>query len=265
LHLTIVGSGTIVPSASRRPPANLLREERFTALIDAGPGTLERLAAHGVLPSDLGAVLVTHLHPDHALDLVWLLAYRMVSEAEEKTSGPLTLVGPSGFRRELESWIDAVVPRASAATEAIDWIECGDRPIEVGPWTVRAVPVQHRTSAASGAVGYKLSGAHGVLSVTGDTALCRALAQLLDPRGCLLCECTASDASPMRGHLTPSQVRRFAERNPPELLVLTHIGPELDREDLPGPAFEGYPGRVVAAGDGMKISFDTSYIRCNSY
>jgi len=65
--------------------------------------------------------------------------------------------------------------------------------------------------------------------------------------------------------MTPSQVRRFAERNAPELLVLTHVGPELDREGLPGPAFEGYPGRVVAAHDDMRIRFDTDYIRCGSY
>ena len=65
--------------------------------------------------------------------------------------------------------------------------------------------------------------------------------------------------------MTPTQVRRLAERTLPELLVLTHIGPELDRQGLPGKAFEGYIGRVVAAHDGMKIRFDSSYIRCSSY
>ena len=46
------------------------------------------------------------------------------------------------------------------------------------------------------------------------------------------------------------------------MLVLTHIGPGFhpERMPLPGPAFEGYPGRVVAAEDGMVLSFDPGYI-----
>jgi len=264
MFLTILGSGTLTPSPTRRPPANLLQQDDFTALIDAGPGTFSQLARKGIHPTDLDAVFVTHLHTDHALDLVWLLANRAVFR-EEQDYGPLTIVGPAGYRNELMSWLDAVYPRASRENDDVAWIEASDRAIEIGPWSARAVPVQHRLSSPSGAVGFHLRGDRGAVSVTGDSALCRALAQLVDPRGCMLCECTAPDSSPMRGHMTPSQVRRFAERNAPELLVLTHVGPELDREGLPGPAFEGYPGRVVAAHDDMRIRFDTDYIRCGSY
>ena len=263
MHLTIVGSGTIEPSPTRRPPANLLQQDGYNALIDAGPGTLAQLAREGVQPTELHAVLVTHLHPDHALDLLWLLSHRAVSRGEVELD-TLTLVGPPGFRRELESWLEALYPRALQENDDLVWVEAAGSPTEVGPWRVHAVPVQHRTAAPSGAVGFHLQGDRGTLAVTGDSALCRALTQLLDSHGCLLCECTAPDSSPARGHLTPMQVRRLAERNLPELLVLTHIGHELDRQGLPGPAFEGYTGRVVVASDGMRIRFDSKYIRCST-
>ncbi len=44
-----------------------------SVLMDAGPGTLARLAAAGVSYRDLEYVLVSHLHADHTLDLVTLL------------------------------------------------------------------------------------------------------------------------------------------------------------------------------------------------
>src|SRR5260221_12455564 len=49
----------------------LLRSDRFTALIDPGPGSTldtlrERLEAHRLRVTDLNAILLTHIHLDHA-------------------------------------------------------------------------------------------------------------------------------------------------------------------------------------------------------
>lgn len=262
MEITIVGSGTVFPTASRRPPGYLLHQDGYRALLDAGPGTLSAIAARGVLPRDLDAVLMTHLHPDHALDLVHLLFLHSLGE-ESGIGDELTLIGPPGFHDELNCWLDAIHPHAVDTSADLNWIEMDEPHTRLGPWSVTAVPVSHRATAASGAVGYYLESSHGIASFSGDTGMCDALSNLLDRRGAFLCECTQPDDDPLPGHMTPGQIRDLAERNPPRLLVLTHVGPEFHpkRNPLPGPAFEGYAGRVVVAEDGMVLSFDPGYIR----
>ncbi len=258
--LTVLGSGTVTPSATRRPPAYLLQQDGFSALLDAGPGTLSELARRGVRPGHLDAVVLTHLHPDHALDLVHLLFHRGMATGDDRRDEVL-LVGPPGFQDEIEGWVRAVHPGTLDDNDDVVWQEMVGFAAQVGPWQANAVPMAHRTDAPSSAVGYHLESNKGVVSYTGDSALCDGLPRLLDHRGCMICECTAPDRSPMRGHLTPSQVRRMAQRNPPQLLVLSHIGPDFADDELPGEAFQGYPGRVVLAEDGMEITFDSGYVR----
>ena len=259
MHLTVIGSGTIMPSADRRPPGYLLQQDSHTVLLDMGPGTLHQLATLDVAPRDIGAVLFTHLHLDHAIDALHLLAHRANVRARDRHQG-LRFVGPKGFREELESWANAVHPRILEENDDLQWEEVGGDSVSVGPWTVHAVPVSHRNRSPSGAVGYHLESDNGVLAYTGDSSLCTDLTRLLDHRGCLLCECTSPDGDPQMGHMTPSQVRRLAQRNPPRLLLLTHVGPGFKADDLPGEAFTGYTGRVDVARDGLVVSFDSDYI-----
>ncbi len=263
MDLTILGSGNVAPSPTRRPPGYLLRVGAWTALIDAGPGTLSTLASLGIRARDIDVVLLSHLHPDHALDLVHLLFYRSVADPGD-VNPSLRIVGPAGFREEMASWLAAIHPATLETDVPLGWVEMGEAPLDLGPLRVRAFEVDHRRASPSGAVGYYLESRDGILSYTGDTALTRSLVPLLDRRACVLCECTTPDDDPLPGHLTPSAVRRLVEHNPPHLLVLTHLSPAFAPGDLPGEAFRGYPGRVAVAEDGMVISFDPSYIRVHA-
>ncbi|MCI0475547.1 MAG: MBL fold metallo-hydrolase, partial [Anaerolineales bacterium] len=73
LHLTILGAGTGVPMPRRSPAGVLVQIGATPLLFDLGPGTLPRLDAAGVSYRDLEYVFLTHLHPDHTLDLAMLL------------------------------------------------------------------------------------------------------------------------------------------------------------------------------------------------
>ncbi len=263
MRLTVIGSGTIAPQPRRRPPAYLLRSESTSVLLDMGPGTLHQLATMSVQPWDIDAVLLSHLHLDHAIDTLHLLAQRSIASHRERREG-LRILGPAGFGAELKAWVRAVNPGILDENGDVVWEEMGVGATELGPWTVHAVPVNHRNSGASGAVGYHIECDDGVLSYSGDSSLCHGLTRLLDHRGCMLCECTSPDRDPQMGHLTPAQVRRLATRNPPQLLLLTHVGPLFDRNELPGEAFAGYPGRVDVATDGLVVSFDSNYIHTHA-
>ncbi len=250
MRLTIVGSGGANPHPRRHPPAYLLEQGEDRILMDAGPGALGRLAALGVRPADLTAVLLSHLHPDHALEVVPLLFHRSWAPAGQVHPG-LRLLGPTGFRTELSSWAEAVYPGILAgANEDLVWEEL-EGPASIGPWRVTPVPVLHRPGGPSASLGYRLEGDQGHLAYTGDTGPCEALNELLDPVGCLLCECNAADEAPW--HLWPAEIRRLLDGRPPALTLLTHVHEAFDREPLPGPAFDGYPGRVVVAEDRMVV------------
>ena len=73
MHLTILGAGTGVPIPQHSPAGVLIQIGATPLLFDLGPGTLSRLNAAGVSYRDLEYVFLTHLHPDHTLDLVMLL------------------------------------------------------------------------------------------------------------------------------------------------------------------------------------------------
>jgi ribonuclease BN (tRNA processing enzyme) len=252
MQLTVIGSGGAIPHPRRGPPAYLLEQGETRILIDAGPGSLGRLAALGVRPADLSAVLLSHLHPDHALEVIPLLFHRSWAPAPQVRPG-LRLLGPVGFRAELSSWAEAVYPGILEGTnDDLVWEELAD-PITLGPWRVTPVPVLHRPDGPSASLGYRIDGDQGRLAFTGDTGPCEALAGLLDPAGCLLCECNAPGEA--RWHLWPAEIRRLLDRRPPALTLLTHVHEAFDHEPLPGPAFDGYDGGLIVAEDGMVIEW----------
>ncbi len=261
MRLTVVGSGGAVPHPRRRPPAHLLQQDGRSVLLDAGPGTLSCLAALGVRPADLDAVVLSHLHPDHALELVPLLFHRSWAPPEAIRPG-LQILGPPGFREELSTWLEAVYPTTlSGANEDLVWTELDRDTVDLGPWRLDPLPARHRPDGASGARMVRIESDAGLLAYTGDTGPHAPLDDLLDPRGCLLCECNALDGADALWHLSPSRIRRLVDPSPPGLLVLTHIAEPLDRLPLPGPAFVGYPGRVVVAEDGMQLVWRSGEIQ----
>ncbi|MGA8371061.1 MAG: MBL fold metallo-hydrolase [Acidimicrobiales bacterium] len=99
VEVVLLGTGNPLPDPARAGAATLVRAGDKTLLVDAGRGVCMRLAAAGVLPLMLDAVLVTHLHSDHICDLNDVLTTQWVMSP---TSRPLPLFGPEGTRTVVE-------------------------------------------------------------------------------------------------------------------------------------------------------------------
>ena len=69
MKITLLGTGSPLPDPNRAGPSTLVQDEGTALLFDCGRGVLMRLAATGVSPLTLSAVLLTHLHRDHITDL----------------------------------------------------------------------------------------------------------------------------------------------------------------------------------------------------
>jgi ribonuclease BN (tRNA processing enzyme) len=95
MQLTILGSGTAIPSGERFPAGYLLASGGARVMVDCGPGTLRRLAQAGCSLAQLDAVLLTHFHTDHCADLAALLF--ALRSPRFGGRGPLHVFGATGL------------------------------------------------------------------------------------------------------------------------------------------------------------------------
>ena len=261
--LTVVGAGTLLPDPHRGSSAFHLEVAGPLAhrvLMDVGPGTLHGLPRAGVDWRSIDTVALTHFHPDHMSDLPPLLAAYRYVEADV----PLNLVGPVGLRDRLD---------AMAALHGT-WILAPSRPltvVELSPgqsWSAEDGSLLlevHDTPHTPESIAFRwtLGGDdHGpgrvVVGYTADTGPSEALATFL--RGCqvVVAECALSDPPEMDTHLSPEGVAALARDALPDLLLLSHVYPPQRPEAAVEAVGRGYPGRVAAARDGLKVRITPS-------
>lgn len=140
-----LGTSSGRPTRARHVSAFAVELERSWILVDCGDGTQHQVLRSPLSDARLDAILLTHLHGDHALGLPGLLS----SMGLEGRSRPLRLVGPLGIR----DWLDATVRLPLLHIEfELEIIELGkhefaDEPVmvtEVAAYRVEALPLEHR-------------------------------------------------------------------------------------------------------------------------
>jgi ribonuclease BN (tRNA processing enzyme) len=244
--LTVLGSGTAIPSGERFPAGYLVACGERRLLVDCGPGTLRRLAQAGCTLHQLDALLLTHYHTDHCADLAALLfALRSPRYAGR---APLHVFGAPGLQR-----------LADKLTEAWPWLQPRGYELvlhEVAPGTfaaagldVTAVPIRHTAQS----LGYRVAGANGTIAFSGDADECDELVELARGAHTFVCEAATPDGQKLEGHLTPALAARYAARANVTRLVLTHFYPECDGHDLRAAAAAHFDGEVVLAHDLLSL------------
>ena len=72
--LSIIGSGSALPTKSNFPTSQLLELRNKQFLIDCGEGTQIRMRQMGLKNSHLGHIFISHLHGDHCFGLMGLIS-----------------------------------------------------------------------------------------------------------------------------------------------------------------------------------------------
>jgi ribonuclease BN (tRNA processing enzyme) len=251
MRVTLLGTGTAVPTPDRFPAGVLVEAGDETILIDAGPGVVRRLAAAGVSPDRVTTVLLTHYHPDHCADLVALLfALRNPHLAGR---GPLRMRGAPGLLRLLDDLFTAW-PR---------WLEPGDAyqldAREIGPGSfgldgveVTASPVVHTVHSLAYRV--REEGSDATVVVTGDVDEGEGVVDAARGADVLVCDAAFPDAHAQERHLTAADAGRAAAEAGVRLLCLTHFYPhEWKGHDPQGEAEAAFAGRVVVGHDLLRL------------
>ena len=251
--MTVVGSGTLVPSGERSSPAHLVECGDVRLLLDAGPGAVHGLARHGAAWWKISHVVFTHYHTDHFGDLPHLL-FALKWGCPEPRTRPLHVLGPPGLLDRIEALRRAhgdfmVRPGFGLTCEEVD---------REGSWgggegapRLRFHPVPHTESSI--AVRVELAGR--AVGYTGDTGPHGSLGAFLRGVDLLISECAYPDPAPPGRHLSPASVAAMAAAARPGVLVLTHVYPPLDPHEAPAlVAAAGFRGRVVSADDGARFA-----------
>jgi ribonuclease BN (tRNA processing enzyme) len=250
MEVIVLGSGTAVPHPMRGSAGYLVRSGGGTILVDAGLGTLQKLAALGISPAEPDAVIFTHLHLDHTAELAPLL-FALRNPGMVRTKA-LTLLGAPGFRdfyAKLRRMYGASVDPTGYPLEIG---EIDDRPVSVGGFTLHAFPVSHTPQSVAYRVEDSESGK--TVAFSGDTDRCQGLVEAARGADLAVFECSYPDDRKMEGHLTPGEAGESASRSGSKRLLLTHFYPECDGADILGQCRLRYAGEILLAEDLLRVS-----------
>jgi ribonuclease BN (tRNA processing enzyme) len=250
MELAVLGAG---PAYSDRPgssgAAYLVRERETTLLLDLGQGSFPRLAA-ALEPSRLSAVVVSHLHPDHFIDLV---ALRHYLRWQFRPPRRVRVIAPAGLTTRLDALHDE--PGFTAAVLDVEDVTPGT--FEVGTVSVTAARVTH--TADSHAYRVAPAGSEGPgLVYSGDCGRAADLEPLIHSGDTLLAEVSFGPGPVIAGanHLDGPAVGDLAARTKVGCVLLTHLQMGYDEVATLESVRARYRGevRLVAPGDRFTIT-----------
>jgi ribonuclease BN (tRNA processing enzyme) len=252
-QITILGSGTCVPSLVRSPCSFLMRTGGEYLLFDCGPGVMRRLLEVGVTIFDISYLFLSHFHPDHSGELAaFLFALKYPAPSRQKKR--LTVVAGKGFRSFFEglkavyrNWI--VLPPEMFTIVELDTQKADH--LTFPSFSVSSVPVAHGPESLA----YRITDARGKTAVySGDSDICDGLSAIAANADLMVCESAFPDDQKVDGHLTPALAGAIAQAADVKRLVLTHFYPACDDADIENQCRSTYSGEVVLAQDLMNIT-----------
>jgi ribonuclease BN (tRNA processing enzyme) len=248
MRLTVVGNSGSYPGPGSPASCYLLEGEHdgrtWRVVLDLGNGALGALHRY-VDPLTLDAVLLSHLHADHCLDLCGYYVMRKYHPDGPQPQVPVW--GPSGTAARMARAYD--LEEDPGMTAEFDFRTFPEAEFEIGPFTVAARRVVHPVAAYS----LRVSAGGRSLVYSGDTAACPALTEHAKGADLLLCEASFLDSAdnPPGIHLTGVEAGRVAVDAEVDRLLITHIPPWHRPDVVLAEAQTSYDGNVGLAVAGM--------------
>lgn len=209
--------------------------------IDAGTGTFMRLAER-VDPGQLDAVVISHVHVDHASDLFGLYGYLAYGPSGHV---PVPVFVTNGATELFGNFAGATGEHVFH--HVLDFREVGrDDTAEVGSFMLRFGVSKH--AVANNIT--RITAGERTLVYTGDTGPSDDLAEMADGADLFLCEATLvgeRDAQTYPFHLTAHEAGEVAAQAGVAHLVLTHISHTVDPDQSIAEAAERFDGLISYA------------------
>lgn len=272
MDVILLGTGSPIPSPNRAGPATLVRTGGANLLVDCGRGVAMRLAAAGVSPPAVSAVLLTHMHSDHIADLNDIITSHWVMNA---APGPLKVFGPKGAAALVEATLAMLAFDVRYRLDHHDDLTRGPdvATTELSPgdeFTVGDCAISaHRTdhSPVFPTLGYRVASGGAVAALAGDTVPCAELDAMCLGADVYVQTVIRADLirrTPVKRlqdvldyHSSVEQAAQTAQRADVKTLMLTHYVPALmpgKEEEWRSLARAHFSGEIVLGDDLTAVS-----------
>jgi ribonuclease BN (tRNA processing enzyme) len=222
MKVTVLGCSGSVPGPDSPASGYLIEADGYRLVLDLGHGTFGQLQDH-VAPADVDAIIVSHLHSDHCIDLtayVVSLRYGGAGHRLRESASPIPVIGPAGTRERLATAYDPDAPDLG-----LDQLFRFDPALatDLGPFGISYAPMNHPTPTNA----VRITHGDKVLVYSADTGESSELVDLARGADVLLCEASfgPDDEYVPNLHLTGRQAGEHAAKAGVDRLIVTHVPP----------------------------------------
>jgi len=244
LKVTVLGCNGPYPKAGGACSGYLLEDEDTKILIDCGNGVLSRLFAHCDDLNKLDAIFISHLHPDHMSDLMVLRYAVFIKRMFGKLNNPIPIYLPANPVEEYErvQYNDSFTQNViNEATE-----------VNIKGIKITLKKTNHPVECY--AMAFEKNNKKFVYSA--DTKYFNELIEFADRSDLFLCEANIlhKDMTENVPHLSGKQAAEIALKANVNRIVLTHLLPEINLNELLNEAKEVFPKNLEIAEEDKSYS-----------
>ncbi len=246
MRLTVVGCAGSFPGPDSPASCYLVEHDGARILLDLGNGSLGALQRYADI-YDIDAVLLSHLHVDHCIDLTSYFVARKYHP--DGAHGRIPVFGPRGTADRMASAYG--LSSRPGMHDEFNFMRHAADATAIGPFTVETIRVAHPVETYA----IRVSADGRSLVYSGDTGPTESLVEIA--RGADLAVFEASfvngRVNPTDLHLTGGQAADHAKRAGVERLLLTHLVAWNDPQQVFAEAAQAYDGELLLASGGLQL------------
>jgi ribonuclease BN (tRNA processing enzyme) len=243
VKVTVLGSAGSYPGNGRACSSYLISAGDHHLLLDCGNGSVANLL-DAVDPAALDAVIISHLHPDHFVDL-YGLHYALAFHP--KGARKVDVYAPTGAQDLMTSLLIGGAADSFVAHLPTHVAAAGEH-LELGPFAVDLFAAYHPIETLASRVA--IDGR--IIAYSGDSAPTSQLVACAEDADLFICDATwvSRDAPFPEGvHMTGTEAGMHAAEAAAERLMVTHVFPQRQPEQVAADAELVYDGVVWVARD----------------
>jgi ribonuclease BN (tRNA processing enzyme) len=250
MKLTILGSGTCVPSGKRNSSGYLVEADDCLLRMDAGAGTLHAMGRYQLPWEEVTHQWISHFHLDHLNELSAYLFALRYGRSRPRTK-PLTILGPVGLEALIRNLATLYQQKIVLQEFPLEFREVSPgETVEISSTvTLHAEKTPHTKESLS----VKVSANKKTLVYTGDTEPAPQLTEHFAEVDLLLCECSFLEEGHGTSHMAADDVSLLAKEARVKRVVASHFYFDPIADNLKDRLAQGFAGDITVAEDGMQL------------